>query len=491
MKIVLINPPMMRAEVTHVLGIKTPPMGLAYLAAVLEEEGYQPKIIDANALGLDYTALRKELERASPDVVGVTAVTPMVYEAIASVKAAKDVCPDVVTVLGGPHTTFCPIETFEECPQLDVVCLGEGEETLKELVHTVEKAGSLRDVKGIIYRQDGHFYRTKPRPLIKDLDNLPFPARHLLPMNHYTILGRNYPIANIVSSRGCPFSCSFCSSSRIFGRSYRARTAKNVVDEIEQFVHKYKVNSVEFSDDTFTLNRRRVEEICEEILRRKLDISWACSSRADVVTRDLLFSMKKAGCHLIFYGIESGSMRILKLMKKGETHAQMIRAVKLTKETEIETYGSFILGFPEETKAELEETIKFAKALSVDFAQFSIATPYPGTELFEIAVKKDLLLTKDWSLYTAAKPVIDPQHYSIDELSQFFVKAYRSFYASPHVLLHHLRKGRIGILTKVVKNLIPEFFLNILGSKKTRERSQQYSHSALKEPKIELSRDLP
>jgi len=178
MKVVLVNPPMLRAEVTRVLGVKTPPMGLAYLAAVLEEKGYQPKIIDANALDFDYTALRKELEKESPDVVGVTAITPMIHEAIASVKAAKNVCPDVITVLGGPHTTFCPMETLEDCPELDVICLGEGEETLTEIVHTVEKEGNLKDVKGIIYRNNDHFYKTTPRSLIKDLDSLPFPAVH-------------------------------------------------------------------------------------------------------------------------------------------------------------------------------------------------------------------------------------------------------------------------------------------------------------------------
>ncbi|MCW3997085.1 MAG: B12-binding domain-containing radical SAM protein [Candidatus Bathyarchaeota archaeon] len=449
---------MLSAEATQVLGIKTPPMGLAYLAAALEAEGYQPKIIDANALELNFIEMRKKLEKESPDVVCVTSITPMIYEAMASVKVAKSVSPNSTTILGGPHATFCPMETLENCPELDVVCLGEGEETLTELIQKVEKEQNLDDVKGIIYRKSGHFYRTEPRPLIKDLDNLPFPARHLLPMNHYTVLGRNYPSINIVSSRGCPFRCSFCSSSYFYGKSYRARTAKNVVDEIEQVVNKYKVKSIEFSDDTFTLYRSRVEEICEEIIRRKLDISWVCSSRANLVTRDLLIRMKKAGCHIVLYGIESGSPRILKLMKKGETPIQMARAVKVTKETGMETLGSFILGYPEETRSELLQTIHFSKKIGIDFAEFSIATPYPGTELFEFSVKKELLLTKDWSLYTGVKPVINPKYYSVEELNHLFVKAYRSFYASPGLLIHHLGKGRIGFFAKVIKNLIPKFF---------------------------------
>jgi radical SAM superfamily enzyme YgiQ (UPF0313 family) len=450
---------MLSAETTQDLGIKSTPMGLAYLAAVLEEEGYQPKIIDANALELNFIELRKELEKESPDVVCVTSITPMIYEAMASVKVAKSACPNSTTILGGSHVTFCPMETFEDCPELDVVCLGEGEETITELIQRVEKKQNLDDVKGIIYRKNGYFYKTEPRPLIKDLDSFAFPARHLLPMNRYTVLGRNYPSINIVSSRGCPFSCSFCSSSYFYGKSYRARTAKNVVDEIEQVVHKYKVKSIEFSDDTFTLHRSRVEEICEEIIRRKLDISWGCSSRANLVTRDLLIRMRKSGCHLIFYGIESGSPKILKLMKKGEMPIQMARAVKVTKETGMETLGSFILGYPEETREELLRTIHFSKKIGIDFAEFSMATPYPGTELFEYAVKKDLLLTKDWSLYTAVKPVIKPKYYSVEELNRFFVEAYRSFYGSPGVLIHHLGKGRIRFFTKVIKSLIPKLFL--------------------------------
>lgn len=489
MKVVLINPPMLKAEVTQVLGIKTPPMGLAYLAATLEAEGYQPKIIDANAFELNFAELRKELEKESPDVVCVTAITPMINEAVASIKVAKSLCPDVITVLGGPHVTFCPLETFEDCPELDVICLGEGEETLNEIIHTIEKRGSFENVKGIIYQKNKQFYKTEPRPLIKDLDELPFPARHLLPMHRYTVLGQNYPLLNIVSSRGCPFSCSFCSSSRIYGKSYRARTANNIVDEIEQAINKYKTRSVEFSDDTFTLNRKRVEEICEEITRRKLDISWACSSRANLVTKDLIYKMKKAGCHLIFFGIESGSQRILKLMKKDETPNQMIRAVKVTKDAGIETLGSFILGYPDETRSDLLGTIEFAKKIGIDFAEFSIATPYPGTELFETAMKKKLLLTKEWSLYTAAKPVMNPKYYSIKELNRLFFNAYKSFYTSPHVLIHHLRKGRIGIFKKVIKNLIPQFFINMRNRRNSGDQEKiQFDDPAFVESKNECAR---
>lgn len=460
MKVALINPPMLKAEVAQVLGIKAPPMGLAYLAAALEEKGYQPKIIDANALELNFAELRKELEKESPDAVCVTAITPMIREALASVKAAKSVCPGTTTIVGGPHATFCPMETLEECPELDVICLGEGEETITEIIQKVEKGRNFNEVRGIIYRKSGHFYKTEPRCLIKDLDDLPFPARHLLPMHRYTVLGRSYPSINIVSSRGCPFGCSFCSSSRFYVKSYRARTAKNVVDEIEEVVHEYKVNSVEFSDDTFTLYRKRVEKICQELIRRKLDISWACSSRANLVTRDLLNKMKKAGCQIIFYGIESGSPRILKLMKKGETTIQMMKAVKITKKIGMETLGSFILGYPEETRNDLLQTIHFANKIGIDFAEFSIATPYPGTELFEFATKEELLLTKDWSQYTAGKPVINPKYYSVEELNRLFAKAYRSFYASPSVLIHHIRKGRIGFFIKIIKNLIPKFLPN-------------------------------
>jgi anaerobic magnesium-protoporphyrin IX monomethyl ester cyclase len=290
-----------------------------------------------------------------------------------------------------------------------------------------------------------------PQPWIKDLDSLPFPARHLLPMDKYTILGKKSTIGNIISSRGCPFYCTFCESSLLFGRMFRARSPKNVVDEMKQLINEYHPKTIEFSDDLFTLNMKRTETICDEIRRRGLDIPWACSSRVDTVSRSLLRKMKKAGCILIYYGVESGSQRVLNLMRKHIKIEQIIKAIKWTKEVGIEILASFIIGFPGETREDMQKTIAFAKRLDVDYAQFSFATPYPGTELYQMAKEKGLLLTEDWSQYTAGKPVIAVDNSTKDDLTKLLKKAYQKFYLSPKLLLRHLSKRRFSLFFKVIQ----------------------------------------
>jgi anaerobic magnesium-protoporphyrin IX monomethyl ester cyclase len=402
--------------------------------------------------------IERELERSQPDIIGVTSTTPTIYEALSVIRIAKKACPNAVTVLGGPHASFLAAETLKECRELDVVCKGEGEKTMLELAHAVERKESLSNVKGIVLRSDENIIETAPQPWIKDLDSLPFPARHLLPMDKYTILGKKSTIGNIISSRGCPFHCTFCESSLLFGRVFRARSPKNVVDEMEQLINQYRPKTIEFSDDLFTLNMKRTETICDEIKRRGLDISWACSSRVDTVSRSLLRKMKRAGCILIYYGVESGSQRVLNLMKKHIKIEQIVRAIKWTKEAGIETLASFIIGFPGETRKDIEETIAFAKSLDVDYAQFSFATPYPGTELYRMAKEKGLLLTEDWSQYTAGKPIIAVDSSTKDDLTKLLRKAYQKFYLSPKLLLRHLSKCRFSFLFKVVQ----WGFLNLL-----------------------------
>jgi anaerobic magnesium-protoporphyrin IX monomethyl ester cyclase len=451
MKIILINPPALKVESCSLLGITVPPLGLAYLAAVLEKEGHLVKIIDAPVLKASLHQVERELECNQPGMIGVTSTTPTIYEALSVIKVAKKVCPNAVTVLGGPHASFLASETLKGCRELDVTCRGEGEKTILELVRAVEQKESLSNVKGIVFRSGENIIETMPQPWIKDLDSLPFPARHLLPMDKYTILGKKSTIGNIISSRGCPFYCTFCESSLLFGRMFRARSPKNVVDEMKQLINEYHPKTIEFSDDLFTLNMKRTETICDEIRRRGLDIPWACSSRVDTVSRSLLRKMKKAGCILIYYGVESGSQRVLNLMRKHIKIEQIIKAIKWTKEVGIEILASFIIGFPGETREDMQKTIAFAKRLDVDYAQFSFATPYPGTELYQMAKEKGLLLTEDWSQYTAGKPVIAVDNSTKDDLTKLLKKAYQKFYLSPKLLLRHLSKRRFSLFFKVIQ----------------------------------------
>lgn len=450
MKITLVNPPLsFGIEISSVLALKAPPLGLAYLAAVLDKEGHSVDIVDADALGITLSQLKYRIERDQPDVVGVTSTTPTVNDALKAVKIAKEGCPKAVTVMGGPHASFLPVETMRKSPYLDIVCIGEGEKTAVELAQATEEKGNLHDVKGIAYRSNGKIIINEPQGLIRDLDSLPFPARHLLPMKDYMILGEKISIGGMITSRGCPYQCVFCSSSLLFGKRFRARSAKNVVEEMEHLRQVYRVKYVEFLDDIFTLDKKRVVEICDEILARRLEVEWVCSSRVDIISRELMQIMKKAGCTTIYLGVESGNQRILNLMKKGIKIQQAVRAVKEAKRAGIKAVTTFIIGMLDETKDEIKRTIRFAQKLNPDYAQFSIATPFPGTELFTEARKRGLIQTEDWSKYTAMKPVMATGECSVKDLEKSISKAYRAFYLRPYYLLRQVLKRRFSLLRLV------------------------------------------
>lgn len=422
---------------------------------MLERSGYEVKIIDAPALDLSVHQIEDILNKDQPEIIGITASTPMIYDAYEVARAAKEVCPNSAVVLGGPHPTFLPIETLQECPSADIVCIGEGEETIVELAEAIRRKIDLSKVRGIAFRtEDGRIVKTESRPLIKDLDSLPFPAWHLLPMDKYTVLGKKAIVCHIISSRGCPFRCIFCSSSKVFGKKYRARSAKNVVDEIEFLVSEYNPESIEFSDDEFTLDQKRTEEICDELKKRGIDIPWACGSRVDTVSKSLLMKMREAGCSFIYYGIESASQRILNFIKKGITIEQIKKAVEATKEAGIKIMGSFMIGFPDETREEIKSTLSFPKKLKVDYVQFTIATPYPGTELYEMAKRENLLLTEDWSQYTTLKPVMALKDISAKELQRLIKRAYISFYLSPKILMENFGRYALPALRLVLKELL-------------------------------------
>ncbi len=452
-KVVLVNPPTTASlETVSALGLKAPPLGLAYVAASIEKEGYDVSIIDSPALDISHQHLGELLQKECPDVIGVTSTTPIIRDAMKTVTIAKRYCPNSITIMGGYHITFLPEATMAECSELDMGVIGEGEATIVDLLRTLETRKSLSDVDGIIYREDNKIIRTRPRKLIENLDEISFPARHLLPLDRYTVLGERHRLGNVLTSRGCPFRCIFCSSSEFYGRRFRARSPKNVVNEIEELVQRYKIRSIEIVDDTFTADKRRAMEIAEEIIRRGLDIWWTCGSRVDLITKELLQIFKKAGCGLIYYGIESGSEKVLKLLKKGITLEQAKSAIRWAKEVGMEVMGSFIIGTPGETKEDVMKTIKFAKESGIDFAQFTTMTPYPGTEVYEIAKKEGLLVNNDWSCYTTIVPVMRTKELTADEISSLVTLAYKKFYLSASFMFKQLIKGRIKWLMPVIKN---------------------------------------
>jgi radical SAM superfamily enzyme YgiQ (UPF0313 family) len=306
LRVCLVSPPY-ESDVKSVVGVSSPPIGLAYLASVLRDE-HDVKVLDANILGYSLNDVKKGLKEFYPDIVGITSVTPSIYQAYQVAKIAKSIRNDCKVIVGGPHATFLPDQTLRECKYIDIIVRGEGEETIRELIEAFEKGGWER-VKGITFRKGNFIASNEPRPFIKDIDEILFPSWDLLPMDKYQFCGQSY--ASMLTSRGCPFNCSFCASSRLFGGFWRGRSPENVVEEIRILHEKFGIENIEFVDDTFTLDKKRAERICDKIVKEGLDISWGASSRVDTLSSGLVEKMRRAGCWILFLGIESGCQKIL------------------------------------------------------------------------------------------------------------------------------------------------------------------------------------
>lgn len=447
--ITLLNPNA-NVEVVKFLQISTPPLGLGYLASNLRENGFKVRIIDDLVEKLSFDELLKRLKGSK--IVGITSTTATFNSALAYAKKIKNALKDVFLILGGVHVSFEPEKALQN-DFVDAVCIGEGEETIVEVAERVEADKSLEGVRGVYYKENGKIIRNERRGFIEDLDSLPFPAYDLMPLDKYTVLGERLEQFPMITSRGCPFACRYCSSSLYMGHRFRARSARNVADEIEWLCEEFKAKHIAFGDDTFTLNKKRVVDICTEIKKRGLEITWSCSSRIDTITAELLKMMKSAGCVAIYYGIESASKRILDYYRKKISLEKAKEVVRATKKAGISAICSFILGAPMETKEEMKKTLKLALKLDPDYAQFSILTPYPGTEIYEEAKKENLLLTEDFQEYTAGKPVLKTL-VSPEDLAKFLRKCYLRFYLRPNFIAREIRKGNIRLIFKVLKKAI-------------------------------------
>lgn len=449
MDVLLLNPYDENA-VKNSLGFVTPPLSLMYLAAALEEDSFSVRIHDDDLLQEGYYEFAELASRLDPQLIGVTATTSTIGTALKYLEVVKESLPDVLTVMGGPHPTFMPRQTLES-GAVDVVVQGEGEKTLQELARNPE----LESVRGIAYRDpEGRLKMNPPRPLIKDLDALPFPARHLVPFQSYG--ASQSQSGGIITSRGCVYSCGYCSSSLIMGKKFRARSPENVADEMEELVDQYGVRDIAFMDDTFLLNKKRAGDIADEIQSRDLDVNFVASSRVDSVNQDLLLRLKEAGMSTLYYGVESGSQRILDLMKKGITLKQAESAVKSAKEVGLKVLASFILGYPGETAEDLDRTIDFSIKLDPDYSQYSILTPFPGTPIYQELQEKGLIDTADWKEYTVMKPVLKYEKLGLSKkmVEGKLAQAYLRFYARPRYLLKHRH-----MLKVMVKTLLRSFVL--------------------------------
>lgn len=441
MKVLLINPPYdgnintwTPDSTNRAIGAQ-PPMGIAYLAAVLEKNNYEVALLDANALGLGGPAIKDAIKGHKPDIVGITAMTLVANNAIAVSRLSKEVS-DAVTIVGGPHITLFPKETLED-RSVDYAMDGEGEYAFLEFVRAIDRGGSVEDIDGMVYRKDG-CVRANKIAIIKDLDGLPFPAAHLLPNKRYSLANGKSPFGSIVTSRGCPFTCSFCIRGPI-DKNVRFRDPKNVVDEIEYLIKAFKVREINIRNDTVTLKKPHIYGICEEILRRGLKISWQGPTRVDCVEREMLHLMKRAGCHTLRYGIESGNQEVLDRMGKGITIKQVKDAVRWAREAGIDIMAYFMIGYIDETPETIKDTIRFARELNPDGAIFSIGTPLPNTELFYKALERGLIEKDYWKEFVTGRRS-DRAPYLVNDAEEWAKKALWSFYFRPGYIVKRLRK---------------------------------------------------
>ena len=451
MRVLLIHPPAMEVygrfkPAAKLAAQPQMPLGILYLGAVLEQQGHQVTVVDGDVDQMGPVEVAEYVGRWQPDVVGVSATTPVYAMANRVLSRIKEEHPQTVTVLGGFHLTALPQQTMAESAA-DYGVYGEGEETIIELVTALEQGRDVDGIAGLLYRQDGDLCTNPPLPQIRDLDALPFPARHLLRYQEYrwSVPGKGLvPVTTIMTQRGCPFQCVFC-GVRIMFPQVRYRQVEQIVDELEQIVTDLGIHHVQFSDDTLTLKADKAVAMCDEIKRRKLDITWEGYTRADRITKDLLKQMKDAGLVRLSFGVESGDQRILEAIKKGTSLEQYRQAYEWCDELGLETRCSVMLGHPFETRETVKKTVDFVCSLKIHQAYINIATPYPGTALLEMAREGYgglRLLTEDWTEYRRyGNAVMEMNDLTRQDLIRLQKAAYLRFYLRPSIAWKNLKRA--------------------------------------------------
>ena len=419
------------------------PIGLCYLASMTRKYNYPTSIIDAEALHLNIDTIIERLKDIKPKYIGITSSTVGIENSQKLALKIKQCFSNITIILGGNHLTALPTQTLESCPSFDIGVIGEGEETIIEILDCLENGNNLNNISGIAFRKNGKVIITKPRSFIKDLDILPFPAWDLLPdiSKYYRMPSqstRRTPGISSVTSRGCPFKCIFC-DRKVFGNSVRSHSAEYVLKMIKTLKNKMHIKEIHFEDDIFTLYPKRLKEICDALIQQKIKISWSCFSRVDSpFDIDLLKLMKKAGCWQIKYGVESGAQSVLDISQKGVTKNQVITAVKLAKKAKLKVKGFFIIGLPGETKKTLEETLNFMKNVPFDDISLPYFTPYPGTDIFDnkkLYQKYGKFHFSNWKELNSFIPVFIPNNMNVKDLQYYHKKILKAFFLRPKIFI--------------------------------------------------------
>lgn len=410
-----------------------PPLGISYVGAALEKAGHEVRIIDAQALVLSRQDVYQELKEFKPYLIGVTTKTPNLYGALEACRVAKSA--DAKVVIGGPHTELFP----KECLSFDFIdyaILGEGENAMIQLANALENGLSVYEIDGLCFRGDDGNIQVNKAAIVNDVDSVPWPARHLLPMSNYSSIIGLHPTTTMITSRGCPFHCAFCVKQEA-DKKTRFRDPVDVVDEMEMLVKDYKIREIMFYDDVFTMRRQHVYGICEEILKRSLRVRWEAPTRVDCTTKEMFELMAKAGCLRVRFGVESGDIDILRLMRKRSNLELAIKAVEAARSTGLRTFAYFIVGYLGETQEQFNNTVELAKRLPLDSVMFTAATPLPGTLLHKQAAEAGLVDSNYWREFALGK--VDSRiNYLVQDAPIRVRKAYRSFYFRPKYVMSKL-----------------------------------------------------
>ena len=404
-----------------------PPLDLAYMAATMEQAGVECRIRDFPVQGGGWDEFRRELGEFNPDYLVVSVTSFTINDDLIACRIAKEVGGgSITTIAKGAHVAVKAREVLEANPALDVAIRGEYEIAARELATAEDYSG----IPGIIYRdrRTGDLITTPDRPFLTDLDSLPYPARHLLDNRLYLRPDTGNPQTTVQTCRGCPASCIFCLGPVVYGSKIRMRSAANVAAELQECVEKYRIRDFFFRADTFTWMREWVLDLCREITDRKLRIRWVCNSRVDTIDDERLEAMKRAGCHGVAFGIESGVQDMLVKMKKGTTLEKSRAAVSLCRKHGMKVLLYFVMGLPWEREEDIRKSVDFALELGGDFVEFHLAVPFPGTELSEIAKRDGLLAIESLAGYGYERPALRTYYLSANELLKLRRQAFMRIY---------------------------------------------------------------
>ncbi len=441
MRILLIYPPISikerySSEIGHAGG-KQIPLGIFYLASSIKKPNRDVRIIDAEALGMSKESILADIREYSPQVIGISSTTVAFNSSLSLARMVKEELPNIVIVIGGPHPSTA-VEDVMQHREFDYAVIGEGEESFDRLLTILENNDDIGSIRGAAFRDKGGSLKIGEKiPFPQDINALPFPAYEMIsdfklyappPMNY-----KKLPVANIITSRGCPNQCTFCGHS-VFGRTLRQRSPENVADEIELLYEKYKIREIAFVDDTFTINPQRIRNLFTILKNKRISFPWTCMSRINTVNEEVLRYMKEQGCWHISFGIESGNSEILKIIKKNISLESVRTVINTCQKIGLLTKGFFIIGNPGETIKTIDQSINFALDIPLDDIVVTLNTPLPGTEQFRTAGQYGHVDRSDWTKYNMWNPVFIPDGLNERVLLEKQHEFYRRFYLRPRII---------------------------------------------------------